>query len=91
MSVQDLSQHKIGWIGAGRMGFAMAQRLLEGGADVAVAPSSPRGVPWAMSYDDLRWTFFATGSTSFEPDADASSTGSCTSSMGRKSRCWQAG
>ena len=36
MSVQDLSQHKIGWIGAGRMGFAMAQRLLEGGADVAV-------------------------------------------------------
>ncbi|MAJ92914.1 MAG: NAD(P)-dependent oxidoreductase [Rhodospirillaceae bacterium] len=36
MSVQDLSQHKIGWIGAGRMGFAMAQRLLEGGANVAV-------------------------------------------------------
>ena len=36
MSAQDLSQHKIGWIGAGRMGFAMAQRLLEGGADVAV-------------------------------------------------------
>lgn len=36
MSVQDLSQHKIGWIGAGRMGFAMAQRLLERGADVAV-------------------------------------------------------
>ena len=36
MSVQDLSQHKIGWIGVGRMGFAMAQRLLEGGADVAV-------------------------------------------------------
>ena len=36
MSAQDLSQHKIGWIGAGRMGFAMAQRLLERGADVAV-------------------------------------------------------
>ena len=36
MSVQDLSRHKIGWIGAGRMGFAMAQRLLERGADVAV-------------------------------------------------------
>ena len=28
---------------------------------------------------------------SFEPDADVSSTGSCTSSMGEKSRCWQAG
>jgi len=36
MSGQDLSQHKIGWIGTGRMGFAMAQRLLKNGADVAV-------------------------------------------------------
>ena len=36
MSGQDLLQHKIGWIGTGRMGFAMAQRLLKGGADVAV-------------------------------------------------------
>lgn len=36
MSEQDLSQHKIGWIGTGRMGFAMAQRLLKSGADLAV-------------------------------------------------------
>ena len=36
MAGQDLSQHKIGWIGTGRMGFAMAQRLLKNGADVAV-------------------------------------------------------
>jgi 3-hydroxyisobutyrate dehydrogenase len=36
MADQDLSQHRIGWIGTGRMGFAMAQRLLKGGADVAV-------------------------------------------------------
>jgi len=28
--------HKIGWIGAGRMGFAMASRLLAAGCDVAV-------------------------------------------------------
>jgi len=28
--------HKIGWIGAGRMGFAMAKRLLGAGCDVAV-------------------------------------------------------
>jgi 3-hydroxyisobutyrate dehydrogenase-like beta-hydroxyacid dehydrogenase len=28
--------HSIGWIGAGRMGFAMAKRLLEAGCDVAV-------------------------------------------------------
>ena len=36
MAGQGLSQHKIGWIGTGRMGFAMAQRLLKNGADVAV-------------------------------------------------------
>ena len=36
MPRQDLLQHKIGWIGTGRMGFAMAQRLLKNGADVAV-------------------------------------------------------
>lgn len=30
------SIHTVGWIGAGRMGFAMAKRLLEAGCDVAV-------------------------------------------------------
>jgi len=29
-------KHSIGWIGAGRMGFAMAKRLLQAGCDVAV-------------------------------------------------------
>lgn len=29
-------QHKIGWIGTGRMGFAMARRLLRSGCDMAV-------------------------------------------------------
>jgi 3-hydroxyisobutyrate dehydrogenase-like beta-hydroxyacid dehydrogenase len=29
-------QHKIGWIGAGRMGFSMARRLLDAGCDLAV-------------------------------------------------------
>ncbi len=29
-------QHKIGWIGTGRMGFAMARRLLDRGCDLAV-------------------------------------------------------
>jgi 3-hydroxyisobutyrate dehydrogenase-like beta-hydroxyacid dehydrogenase len=29
-------QHKIGWIGAGRMGFAMARRLLDAGCDLAI-------------------------------------------------------
>ena len=35
-SENTLSQYKIGWIGTGRMGFAMAKRLLEAGCDVAV-------------------------------------------------------
>jgi len=30
------TKHKIGWIGAGRMGYAMAKRLLEAGCDVAI-------------------------------------------------------
>jgi 3-hydroxyisobutyrate dehydrogenase len=30
------SNHTIGWIGTGRMGFAMARRLVEAGCDVAV-------------------------------------------------------
>ena len=36
MAGQDLTEYKIGWIGTGRMGFAMAYRLLKGGADVSV-------------------------------------------------------
>ena len=36
MTNHDLSNSKIGWIGAGRMGFAMASRLLKAGCDVAV-------------------------------------------------------
>ena len=27
---------RIGWIGAGRMGYAMAERLAKGGADLTV-------------------------------------------------------
>ncbi len=36
MTSPDLGNTKIGWIGAGRMGFAMASRLLKAGCDVAV-------------------------------------------------------
>ena len=36
MANNTLKDHTIGWIGAGRMGFAMASRLLKAGADVAV-------------------------------------------------------
>ncbi len=33
---QNLRSHKLGWIGVGRMGFAMAQRLLAAGCDVTI-------------------------------------------------------
>jgi 3-hydroxyisobutyrate dehydrogenase-like beta-hydroxyacid dehydrogenase len=33
---QNLRSHKLGWIGAGRMGFAMAKRLLAAGCDVTI-------------------------------------------------------
>ncbi len=36
MTDNELGQHTIGWIGAGRMGYAMASRLLKAGCDVAV-------------------------------------------------------
>jgi len=36
MAGNTLKDHTVGWIGTGRMGFAMAGRLLEQGADVAV-------------------------------------------------------
>jgi 3-hydroxyisobutyrate dehydrogenase len=36
MGPEELKAHKLGWIGTGRMGFALAGRLLEAGCDVAV-------------------------------------------------------
>lgn len=33
---QNLRSHSLGWIGVGRMGFAMAKRLLQAGCDVTV-------------------------------------------------------
>jgi 3-hydroxyisobutyrate dehydrogenase len=35
-TLDSLKSHTIGWIGTGRMGFAMATRLLEAGCDVTV-------------------------------------------------------
>ncbi len=36
MATNSLKQHRIGWAGTGRMGFAMAERLLKSGCDLAV-------------------------------------------------------
>lgn len=35
-SERSLQSHTIGWMGAGRMGFSMARRLLEAGCDVSI-------------------------------------------------------
>jgi 3-hydroxyisobutyrate dehydrogenase-like beta-hydroxyacid dehydrogenase len=32
----DIREKRIGWVGTGRMGYALASRLLEAGCDVAV-------------------------------------------------------
>src|SRR3954471_12121382 len=32
----NMKRHKLGWIGIGRMGYAMAQRLAQAGCDLAV-------------------------------------------------------
>ena len=34
--MQNMKQHKLGWIGIGRMGYAMAERLAKNGADLTV-------------------------------------------------------
>lgn len=36
MTAHELKQHTIGWIGTGRMGFAMAKCLLQAGCDVSI-------------------------------------------------------
>ena len=36
MASTDFGKHRIGWVGAGRMGFSMASRLLKAGCDIAV-------------------------------------------------------
>ncbi len=41
MATANLKQHKLGWIGIGRMGYAMAARLAKVGCDLwsGTAPS----------------------------------------------------
>jgi 3-hydroxyisobutyrate dehydrogenase len=36
MTKANLEDHRLGWVGTGRMGYAMASRLLKSGCDVAV-------------------------------------------------------
>ena len=36
MATENLKQHKLGWIGIGRMGYAMAARLAKVGCDLSV-------------------------------------------------------
>src|SRR5438128_12532121 len=35
-AMADMKKHKLGWIGIGRMGYAMAERLAKSGCDISV-------------------------------------------------------
>src|SRR5256885_12297631 len=35
-AMADMQKHKLGWIGIGRMGYAMAERLAQAGCDISV-------------------------------------------------------
>ena len=57
----NMKQHKLGWIGIGRMGYAMAERLAKAGADISVwnrtrakaEPLAKSGARVAHSLTDL--------------------------------------
>ena len=57
----DMKQHKLGWIGIGRMGYAMAERLAKAGCDITVwnrtrakaEPLAKAGAKVADSLTDL--------------------------------------
>jgi len=70
----DLKQHKLGWIGIGHMGYAMAERLAHAGCDLAVwnctrAQAEPRAASSAHVVDvltdlaacDIVFTMVSTG------------------------------
>jgi 3-hydroxyisobutyrate dehydrogenase-like beta-hydroxyacid dehydrogenase len=44
MTNQDLTKHTIGWVGAGRMGYHMAERLIKAGCDVTVMDIIPEKI-----------------------------------------------
>jgi 3-hydroxyisobutyrate dehydrogenase len=54
----NMRQHKLGWIGIGRMGYAMAERLAKAGCDISVwnrtrAKAEPLAVHGAKIVDSL--------------------------------------
>lgn len=61
MADQNLRQHRLGWIGIGRMGYAMAERLAKAGCDLTVwnrtrskaEPLAKGGAKIANSLTDL--------------------------------------
>src|SRR5512141_540310 len=58
MATADLKKHKLGWIGIGRMGYAMAERLAKAGCDISVwnrtrAKAEPLAKSGAKVFDAL--------------------------------------
>ncbi|MGH7185255.1 MAG: NAD(P)-binding domain-containing protein, partial [Pseudomonadota bacterium] len=61
MAKADMKAHRLGWIGIGRMGYAMAERLAKAGCDITVwnrtrskaEPLAKSGAKIAVSLADL--------------------------------------
>ena len=58
MAARDLKKHTVGWIGMGRMGYPMAERLAKAGCDIAVwnrtrSKAEPLGEQGATIVDNL--------------------------------------
>ena len=49
----NMKQHKLGWIGIGRMGSAMAERLAKAGAETR--PGSPADFGAFIRDEKTRW------------------------------------
>jgi 3-hydroxyisobutyrate dehydrogenase-like beta-hydroxyacid dehydrogenase len=51
MAERTGGDHKLGWIGTGRMGYPLAQRLIHAGCDVSVLNLSPTFTPVLLRRD----------------------------------------
>src|SRR5256885_9225396 len=57
-AMADMQKHKLGWIGIGRMGYAMAERLAQAGCDISVwnrthSKAKPLAASGAKGVDSL--------------------------------------
>ena len=64
----NMKQHKLGWIGIGRMGYAMAERLAKAGCDISVWNRTRAAEVLEISHRALLYKIKEYG---IDPDAEA--------------------